>query len=173
MPKTPIKLTESPLVLDTKRNETTAFVAATRKRRANVHIAIAAVLVVVACSVDQPLPSESQTAICDNVLTYGGAAEDRAYALAATSDGEVLVTGYTTSFGAGGRDLLLLRVDADRNLRSANQYGGSDDDWGTGLIVIEGDSVVVTGGTKSDSLGGWDLWLLEIDSVQSPRSATG
>lgn len=151
--------------LDAEKSETTYAIAETARWRFDVRIVVAAMLFGVACSVEQPFPSETPSAICDNIFTYGGDASDRAYAVATRPDGELVVTGFTSSFGAGGHDLLLLRVGADGNLSSANQYGGDGDDWGKGLIVVEDDSIVVVGGTKSNSLGSWDLWLLEVDSA--------
>jgi len=43
--------------------------------------------------------------------TFGGIQLDEAYSLIQNSDGEYLVAGYTSSFGAGGRDMWLVCVE--------------------------------------------------------------
>ncbi len=48
--------------------------------------------------------------------TYGGAGDDVGYAVLRTGDGGYLVAGYTDSFGAGGRDIYLLKTDGSGNI---------------------------------------------------------
>ena len=43
--------------------------------------------------------------------TYGSTGDDRAYALQITSDGGYIVTGYTYSYGSGGADLWVLKLN--------------------------------------------------------------
>ena len=43
--------------------------------------------------------------------TYGGADVDRGYSVVQTSDGGYALAGYTTSFGAGGTDVYLVKTD--------------------------------------------------------------
>lgn len=43
--------------------------------------------------------------------TYGGENEDRAYSIQQTSDGGFIFTGYTYSFGEGGSDVYLVKVE--------------------------------------------------------------
>jgi len=42
--------------------------------------------------------------------TYGGGRDDAAYSIQQTTDGGYIVAGYTESFGAGGKDVYLVRV---------------------------------------------------------------
>jgi hypothetical protein len=48
--------------------------------------------------------------------TYGGTGDDVAYAFVQTADGGYTLAGKTTSFGAGGADLWLVKTDVDSGL---------------------------------------------------------
>ena len=49
----------------------------------------------------------------DWVRTYGGPGWDAAFSLAQTPEGKITVAGYTSSFGVGGDDILLIRLEPD------------------------------------------------------------
>ena len=57
--------------------------------------------------------------------TYGGAADDDARFVSATSDGGFLVTGTTGSFGTGGANLWVLKLDSNGNVAWQRTYGGA------------------------------------------------
>jgi len=47
--------------------------------------------------------------------TYGGRNDDSAYSIQQTNDGGYIVAGYTNSFGSGGRDFYIIKLDKDGN----------------------------------------------------------
>jgi len=47
--------------------------------------------------------------------TYGGRKDDLAYSIQQTNDGGYIVAGYTWSFGSGGRDFYIIKLDKDGN----------------------------------------------------------
>ena len=61
--------------------------------------------------------------------TYGGTDDDWALYVQQTSDGGYIVVGGTTSFGAGGSDIFLIKTDANGNIQWAKTYGGSDSEF--------------------------------------------
>jgi hypothetical protein len=61
--------------------------------------------------------------------TFGGPYYERASSVQQTDDGGFIVAGWTTSFGNGGVDMFLLKVDANGNEQWRNTYGGDGDDF--------------------------------------------
>jgi len=47
--------------------------------------------------------------------TFGGPKKERAFRIQATDDGGYVMAGYTDSFGAGGSDIYIVKIDADGN----------------------------------------------------------
>jgi hypothetical protein len=98
--------------------------------------------------------------------TYGGSNGDHAKSITATSDGGSLVTGFTESFGAGGRDFFVLKLDVAGNVTWMKTYGtsGNDVSYANGLENEDG-SYLVAGATNSFGAGDFDFWLLKLDST--------
>lgn len=95
--------------------------------------------------------------------TYGGSDWDKADALTqvAEDSGFVLV-GDTYSYGAGNRDMYIVRTDKNGDTIWTKTYGGALDDYATG-VLIDGDSIVVCGGTESYGSGMSDGIILKMD----------
>ena len=60
-------------------------------------------------------------------MTYGGTGKENGYALLQTSDGGYLLTGNTDSFGAGGTDIWVVKVD---------EYGVIPEDLTIGVMLL-------------------------------------
>ena len=74
--------------------------------------------------------------------TFGGIGVDRGRDGIQTADGGYIVTGYTTSFGAGLEDAWLIKTDAQGNMEWENTFGGSEVDRGRIVMQTDRKSVV-------------------------------
>ncbi len=96
--------------------------------------------------------------------TYGGAGNDAAYSLTKTTDGGFAITGSTNSFGAGGTDSLLIKVDSNGGQQWIKTYGASGDDESFSVIQTSDGGYAVGGQTNSLGSGNNDFWLVKTDS---------
>jgi uncharacterized delta-60 repeat protein len=95
---------------------------------------------------------------------YGGGGQDTAESVQQTSDGGYIVAGSTSSFGVGGHDIWLLRLDSSGNIVWQNTYGGSGTDRASSVKVTSDGGYVVAGYTNSFGAGQYDFWVLKLDS---------
>jgi len=96
--------------------------------------------------------------------TYGGSSDDYAYSIQQTSDGGYIVAGYTNSFGAGGTDAWVLKLDANGNVQWQKTYGGSSDDYAYSIQQTSDGGYIVAGYTESFGAGYADVWVLKLDA---------
>jgi len=96
--------------------------------------------------------------------TYGGTYDDVAYSVQQTSDGGYIVAGETRSFGAGYRDIFLIKTDASGNLQWAKTYGGTSDDLAYSVQQTSDGGYIVAGYTRSFGAGGRDAFLVKTDA---------
>ena len=96
--------------------------------------------------------------------TYGGATADDLYTIIQTPDNGYVLSGYTTSFGAGAADGRLIKVDSAGNLLWSQTYGGTGVDDIISMTKTEDGGYTLVGFTRSYSIGGTDFWLAKVDS---------
>jgi IPTL-CTERM motif len=91
---------------------------------------------------------------------YGGTGTDVFSSVFPTADGGFIAAGTTNSFGAGGYDAWLVKVDADGNVVWQRTYGGAGDDKAYSVKpTLDGGYVV--GGYTATPGGGF---VLKIDA---------
>ena len=95
--------------------------------------------------------------------TYGGAGDDVAASIEQTEDGGYVVAGYTLSFGAGKKDVWVVKLDTSGNIEWQKTYGGKEDDVAVSAQQTEDGGYIVASTTASFGAGKMDIWLLKLD----------
>jgi hypothetical protein len=97
--------------------------------------------------------------------TFGGSDNDYGNSVQQTVDGGYIVVGYTGTFGNGGNDVWLIKIDSEGNEEWEKTFGGSDDDWGSSVQQTVDDGYIILGVTDSTDcyLCGNDIWLIKIN----------
>jgi len=93
----------------------------------------------------------------------GGPSNDESHSLIQTSDGGYAIAGYTYSFSAGGRDVYVIKLDANGNLQWTKTIGGPSDDWGLSLIQTSDGGYAIAGHTFSFGAGEWNVYVVKLD----------
>jgi predicted secreted protein len=96
--------------------------------------------------------------------TYGGTGEDYAYAVRQTVDGGWIVVGWTDSFGGGGYDVWLLKIDALGDTVWTRTYDAGANEIATYVQQTADGGYVIAAQTNATGAGGQDLWLIKTDA---------
>jgi len=97
--------------------------------------------------------------------TCGGASWDESRCVQEARDGGFVVVGNTTSFGAGGADIWLLKIDQNGDTVWTKTYGWEDGDYGYSIVQTSDDGYLIAGKTFSFGAPEYeDLLLIKTDS---------
>jgi hypothetical protein len=111
---------------------------------------------------------------------YGGLDLEQLHSLLQTADGGLLISGtsysdtggHKTAPSWGGRDIWILKTDANGNIEWDKDYGGTDYEWtaaicpaaGGGYLIACGSESGIGGNKTEASYGSEDYWVVRIDS---------
>jgi hypothetical protein len=114
-----------------------------------------------------PLLSISNHSAAQNAFekTYGGEGVDEGYSVQQTSDGGYIVAGSTQSFGAGLRDVYLIKTDSSGDTLWTKTFGGGDDDFGWSVKQTTDGGYIIAGITRSFGLGSENAYLIKTDAL--------
>ncbi|MBN2226087.1 MAG: T9SS type A sorting domain-containing protein [candidate division Zixibacteria bacterium] len=97
--------------------------------------------------------------------TYGSTDAELGYDVLATSDGGFVLLGSTRSYGAGGKDVYLVKIDSAGTMLWQKTFGGSGNDEGRSIRETSDDGFIICGTTSSFGSGYDDLYFVRTDSV--------
>jgi uncharacterized delta-60 repeat protein len=117
---------------------------------------------------DQTLVKYDSSGIEQWSKTWGGTGNDQATDIALDAAGNIYVVGETTSTGltAGGDDQTLVKYNSSGVEQWSKTWGGTGNDYATGLTLDTAGNIFVVGYTASTGLtsGGDDQTLVKYDS---------
>ena len=112
-------------------------------------------------------PPEGKTTSTSTVFTgtYDGTDTDEAVSIIPLSDGGYLAAGNTRSSGAGGFDILLMKLDQYGNIEWQKTLGGSLDDKIRVIKKTSDSGYILIGDTFSFGEGDSDIWVVKLNSA--------
>lgn len=93
--------------------------------------------------------------------TFGGTGDDGSLSIVACDEGGFAIAGWTNSFGAGGSDMWVIRIDANGNHLWNQTYGTAEGETGRSIVKCTSGGFAITGWTSKTS--DTDAWLVRID----------
>lgn len=93
---------------------------------------------------------------------YGGNAMDQCNTIFPTPDGGYFVGGQSMSFGAGGVDFWLLKLNVDKSVAWQKTYGGSSTEWFTDIQETKDGGYIAAGSTHSFGAGPLNIWVIKL-----------
>ncbi len=97
--------------------------------------------------------------------TVGGSGSDYGFSIVQTTDGGYVVAASTSSYGAGGDDVYIIKLDNTGNVSWTRTVGGSGNEWGNSIVQTTDGGYVVAGSTNSYGAGSYDVYIIKLDSL--------
>ena len=96
--------------------------------------------------------------------TIGGSQNDIGYCVRQTADNGYIITGETTSYGAGRRDVYLIKTDTNGDTVWTKTYGGSETDYALEVLQTHSGDYILVGITFSFSAGYNDIYIIKTNT---------
>ena len=97
---------------------------------------------------------------------YGGIAMDNGKSVRKTSDSGFIIVGTTTSFGSGGRDILVIKTNSYGDTTWTKTYGGdTDNEYGFCVEQTTDGGYILSGVASSFADVAGDMYLIKLNSL--------
>ncbi|NWG28723.1 MAG: T9SS type A sorting domain-containing protein [Ignavibacteriaceae bacterium] len=119
------------------------------------------------CIVLLALTSRIYSQIPDTIWTktFGGPLADAGNSVKQTNDGGFIIAGTTSSFGAGGQDIWLIKTNENGDTVWTKTFGGTSNDRASNVVQTNDNGYAIFGTTNSYGNGGGDFLLWKTDSL--------
>ena len=94
---------------------------------------------------------------------YGGISNESGRSIDLTSDNKIIIAGFTSSFGFGGYDAFLMKLNLDGTLVWFHTYGGYTDDYANSVKETADFGFALTGRRSTNTFGSDDVYLIKTD----------
>ncbi|MFX1576219.1 MAG: clostripain-related cysteine peptidase [Promethearchaeota archaeon] len=98
-------------------------------------------------------------------LVFGGTGDEYLISMIECANGDFVLAGYTSTYGPGDHSVWLLRTDSNANPLWNKTFGGPQEDKGYDVLECSNGDLLITGYTKSFSIGDSDCWIIRTDSL--------
>jgi len=96
--------------------------------------------------------------------TYGGKKDDRIMDITRLNDGSYVMTGFTTSYGQGDKDILLIKTNKKSRQLFLKTYGGAGIEEGECVIRSNDGGYVICGTASSFGMSNQDFYIISVDN---------
>jgi len=96
--------------------------------------------------------------------TYGGTGDETGHDIISLGDSSYIILGSTSSYGNGGADILLMKIDKEGAEEWSLNYGGTSDEYGQSIIETSDNGFVILSSIESYGDGNNAVNVLRINS---------
>lgn len=103
---------------------------------------------------------------------FGGSNQDRIRSAITDSIGNIVITGFTNSFGAGGKDVFVTKMTQAGVFKWSYLYGKNTVDKAQDVVIATGGNIVIAGDTKMPlniNPANSNAFLMKLDSLGNKK----
>ena len=96
--------------------------------------------------------------------TYGDSLPEEGRYFSITNDGGYILIGKTESYGAGGEDIYVIKIDAAGNMLWSKTYGGNEKDTGKSIEQTSDGGYIIASSSRSFNWINPNAWFIKTDN---------